>query len=83
MDQPRYYIMGQMIAVTNKAIYLDVLEAEDESGRVKKFEPEQKKTWVPLSQIADLERDIFHNAIGDEVRMTIPEWLAKDKGFVS
>ena len=83
MEKSRYHLMGQLVAATNKAIMLDVREAEGDGSRIKKFEPETKKVWLPLSQIADLERDIFHNEIGDEVVMTIPEWLARDKGFVS
>ena len=85
MDVPadHYYVMGSLIAVTNKAIYLEVKEFEDEGGRIIKPEPETRQEWLPLSQIKNLERDMFHNAVGDDVSMTIPAWLAKDKGFVS
>lgn len=35
--------------------------------------------WVPLSQI---EVDPSEYAVGDTVTVTLPEWLATDKGLV-
>lgn len=37
------------------------------------------KAWLPLSQI---ELDPPHASAGHTVKVTMPEWLAKDKGLI-
>lgn len=39
---------------------------------------DSKEIWLPKSQI---DYDDMNYKKGDEIEITIPEWLAKDKGF--
>jgi len=36
--------------------------------------------WLPLSQV-ELDKDLDRLSPGDPVEVTIPEWLADDKGL--
>ena len=39
--------------------------------------------WIPLSQLnEDSYAEIEDGEIGDGLEISIPEWLAKDKGFI-
>jgi len=37
------------------------------------------EAWIPKSQIEDWDDD--EHCIGEECEITVPEWLAIDKGF--
>ena len=36
------------------------------------------EAWIPISQIEEEERNLLNN----EIDLTIPEWLALDKGLI-
>jgi len=63
-------IICKYIASTNKAILIEV---------------DGEREWLPMSQISDASVDL--NDIpaldrGDPLTITIPEWLAEEKGLV-
>ena len=40
------------------------------------------KEWIPISQIRDASVDLDELEKGDPVTITIPEWLAEEKGLM-
>lgn len=43
------------------------------------FDDGKRREWVPLSQIEDPEHPVAKN---EKIELLIPDWLAKEKGFV-
>ena len=42
------------------------------------FNDGTRQEWIPISQIEDPDRF----AIGETIDLLLPEWLAKEKGFI-
>lgn len=67
----------QLLAETEKALLVT-------DGTTKKFKnpvdgtetDEQQKCWLPKSQVEFIHKD------GGLIEVTLPEWLAKEKGLI-
>ena len=62
----RVEIAGELLGTTDKAVNVLLILADGT----------ESKEWLPRSQIADQTKD------GNNVGMTIPVWLAEDRGIV-
>jgi len=60
-------IICKYIASTDKAILVEVDGVKD---------------WIPKSQIYDSSVDLDELEKGDPATITIPEWLAEEKGLI-
>lgn len=66
------YIAGNVIKVTEKAVLVDVLEVDGDSG------DDYGEHWFPKSQCPDLE----DAEDGEEVAFDCPFWIAEQKDLV-
>ena len=71
------YFEGTVRAVTDKAVLINFSYDQDQEA------------WIPFSEIIDSYNDMKHakvtetgNESGDDVYVTIPRWLAEDRGLV-
>jgi len=65
MSNERVEISGELLGTTDKAVNVLIVLADGT----------ESKEWLPRSQIADQAKN------GNNVTMTIPEWLAVDRGI--
>lgn len=65
-----------LLRVTEKAILISPVEDLDEAEQAPKF-------WIPRSQITDCSLNLDDASAGDRVEITIPSWLARDKGLIN
>jgi hypothetical protein len=66
IDNPSVDIICKYISSTDKAILVEV---------------DGERDWIPISQINDLSVELHTLERGDPLTITIPEWLAEEKGF--
>ena len=59
-------------------ITLEILWETENAFKVTDCGDFNSNTWIPKSQIELLQEA----EIGDTVEVEMPEWLAKDKGFI-
>jgi len=60
-------IVCKYVSSTDKAILVEI---------------DGDKEWIPRSQIYDASVDLDELEKGDPVTITIPEWLAEEKGLM-
>jgi len=58
-------------------IFCNVVEERDISICI---DDGTKDVWLPKSQVIEYDPDVFDE--GDDITITIPEWLAIEKGLV-
>ena len=75
--RPPVQIECQIIEEREKAIKVtDGTTEEYQDRQTGETHVGTKWFWIPRSQILGLERE------GDKVTLTLPEWLAKEKGLI-
>lgn len=60
-------IICKYVSSTDKAILVEI---------------DGDKEWIPISQIRDASVDLDDLEKGDPLTITIPEWLAEEKGLM-
>jgi hypothetical protein len=66
MSEERVEVVGELLGSTDKAVKVKVTLADGS----------ESEEWLPRSQLADQWKK------EETVGMTIPRWLAEDRGFV-
>jgi hypothetical protein len=74
-DQEEINIVGKVIAITERAVLLDITAVEGEAE-------EHEGVWIPKSQIQLGSDDYEDSEVGEEVEYLIPEWLADEKDLL-
>lgn len=71
--------MAKTVYGVNKN-YVDIMvEIKHETTKALLMFDGATEAWIPKSQIEGIDKG---NGEGKEVIVTIPEWLAQDKGFI-
>jgi hypothetical protein len=71
--------MSEPMVTLRDLITIDDVEVIAETGRALLIFDGNRQEWVPKSQIG---RDSEVQEKGDKGSILIPEWLAKEKGFI-
>jgi len=59
---------------------LKILNSTDKAVKVQRGDEEP--VWLPFSLIIEPEADTLMSGEGEEMELTIYEWLAREKGFL-
>ena len=64
--------------MSNERVEIDVEFVDSTESAILVEDADDKKIWLPLSQVEILEEALS----GEGLKLSIPEWLAIEKGLV-